>query len=169
MEIVNEQDFIKLISERSERLLSIVKSLSQYPSVKENLTRPLLGELLSQSTQIEELLDGYGAGNNCKWCRFRSVVAAIKAFSDITYELLHILHALPGYHLLPIEKDYAQHVYHLYIIRVKNRDFLEKLLKKKGIQTLIYYPIPVHLQKVYLGSCDCLAGSARGRDVYRED
>ncbi len=106
MEIVNEQDFIKLISQRSERLLSIAKSLSQCQSVKEVLTRPLLGELLSQSTQIEELLDGYGAGNNCNWCRFRSVIAAIKGFSDITYELLHILHALPGYHLLPIEKDF---------------------------------------------------------------
>ena len=106
MEIVNEQDFINLISERSERLLSITKSLSQCQSVKEILTRPLLGELLSQSTQIEELLDGYGAGNNCKWCRFRSVIAAIKGFSDISYELLHILHALSGYHLLPIEKDF---------------------------------------------------------------
>ena len=52
--------------------------------------------------------------------------------------------------ILPIEKDYAYHVYHLYVIRVlENRDKLKEYLRKKGIETGIHYPIPIHLQKSY--------------------
>jgi dTDP-4-amino-4,6-dideoxygalactose transaminase len=50
----------------------------------------------------------------------------------------------------PVEKRYAKHVYHLYVIRSKERDRLQKHLLEKGIQTQIHYPIPVHRQKAYL-------------------
>jgi dTDP-4-amino-4,6-dideoxygalactose transaminase len=49
----------------------------------------------------------------------------------------------------PIEKAAARHVYHLYVIRIKKRDALQAFLKKKGIETLIHYPRPIHLQKAY--------------------
>jgi dTDP-4-amino-4,6-dideoxygalactose transaminase len=49
----------------------------------------------------------------------------------------------------PIEKKYAKHVYHLYVIKNKKRDLLQGYLKQKDIQTLIHYPIPVHKQKAY--------------------
>ena len=49
----------------------------------------------------------------------------------------------------PAEKEYARHVYHLYVIRHKDRDKLQQHLLKKGIQTQIHYPIPVHRQKAY--------------------
>lgn len=52
--------------------------------------------------------------------------------------------------ILPIEKNYAKHVYHLYVIRSKNRDKLQQYLLEKGIQTQIHYPVPVHRQKAYL-------------------
>jgi len=52
--------------------------------------------------------------------------------------------------ILPIEKNYAKHVYHLYAIRSKNRDELQQYLLEKGIQTQIHYPVPVHKQKSYL-------------------
>jgi dTDP-4-amino-4,6-dideoxygalactose transaminase len=57
--------------------------------------------------------------------------------------------------ICPKEKDYARHVYHLYVIRSKKRDQLQRFLEAKGITTLIHYPIPVHLQKAYedLGVC----------------
>lgn len=50
---------------------------------------------------------------------------------------------------LPVEKEYAKHVYHLYVIRTKKRDELQGYLSKKGIASLIHYPIPIHLQKAY--------------------
>jgi len=42
-----------------------------------------------------------------------------------------------------------RHVYHVYAIRVGARDQFQKALHKKGIQTGIHYPIPVHLQPAY--------------------
>jgi dTDP-4-amino-4,6-dideoxygalactose transaminase len=51
--------------------------------------------------------------------------------------------------LTPVEKEYAKHVYHLYVIRSDKRDFLKKSLKMKGVQTQVHYPIPVHKQKSF--------------------
>lgn len=41
------------------------------------------------------------------------------------------------------------HVFHLYVIRAKKRDELAKYLFKKGISTVMHYPIPIHLQPAY--------------------
>jgi dTDP-4-amino-4,6-dideoxygalactose transaminase len=43
----------------------------------------------------------------------------------------------------------ARHVYHLYVIRVRNREGLQKYLSQAKIDTGIHYPIPLHLQKAY--------------------
>jgi len=52
---------------------------------------------------------------------------------------------------LPYEADYARHIYHQYVIRVKNREGVIKKLADKGLNLLIHYPIPVHLQECYRG------------------
>lgn len=49
----------------------------------------------------------------------------------------------------PSEGSGVKHVYHLYVIRMRERDALQVFLKKKGIETLIHYPVPIHLQKAY--------------------
>lgn len=48
-------------------------------------------------------------------------------------------------------KEFLQHesAWHLYVVRNKNRDELMEHLSSKEIQTLIHYPIPVHLQRAY--------------------
>lgn len=51
--------------------------------------------------------------------------------------------------VIPREADYAKHVYHVYAIRMQNRDELMKFLAEKEISTGIHYPIPVHLQEAY--------------------
>ncbi len=51
--------------------------------------------------------------------------------------------------ILPVEKNYNKNVYHLYVIRVKNRQKLIEHLNSKGIQTGIHYPTPIHLQEAY--------------------
>jgi dTDP-4-amino-4,6-dideoxygalactose transaminase len=51
--------------------------------------------------------------------------------------------------VLPSVHANATHVYHLYVIKTKNRDGLQKHLSENGIGTLIHYPIPPHLQKAY--------------------
>ncbi len=49
----------------------------------------------------------------------------------------------------PTELDDTYCVYHQYTIKVQNRDEVHKLLQEKGIGAMIYYPIPLHLQKVH--------------------
>jgi dTDP-4-amino-4,6-dideoxygalactose transaminase len=51
--------------------------------------------------------------------------------------------------VLPVVVNGATHVFHLYVIRTKRRDSLQEYLKHHGIETLIHYPIPVHLQEAY--------------------
>jgi dTDP-4-amino-4,6-dideoxygalactose transaminase len=51
--------------------------------------------------------------------------------------------------ICPVEMQKARHVYHLFVIRTKKRNSLQTFLKGKGIETLIHYPIPIHLQKAY--------------------
>jgi dTDP-4-amino-4,6-dideoxygalactose transaminase len=50
---------------------------------------------------------------------------------------------------LPIEPSWAKAVYHLYVIRVRDRHGMGEFLKAAGIGTGIHYPIPLHLQKAY--------------------
>jgi dTDP-4-amino-4,6-dideoxygalactose transaminase len=46
----------------------------------------------------------------------------------------------------PSEALWAQHVYHVYVVRVKERDALCRHLEQAGISTVLHYPIPLHLQ-----------------------
>ena len=45
--------------------------------------------------------------------------------------------------------QYAQHVWHLFVIRSKKREALQQYLAENGVQTLIHYPIPPHKQQAY--------------------
>jgi dTDP-4-amino-4,6-dideoxygalactose transaminase len=47
----------------------------------------------------------------------------------------------------PVEKRDAYHVYHQYTIRSVRRDFIQQQLKEQGISSVIYYPVPLHLQE----------------------
>ena len=49
----------------------------------------------------------------------------------------------------PSERKGIRHVYHLYTIKTRRRDSLQAFLKKKRIETLIHYPLPIPLQKAY--------------------
>ncbi|HKY05052.1 MAG TPA: DegT/DnrJ/EryC1/StrS family aminotransferase [Blastocatellia bacterium] len=49
----------------------------------------------------------------------------------------------------PVELEYGRHNYHLYVVRCDERDLLQQHLADLGVQTLIHYPIPIHLQEAY--------------------
>lgn len=51
--------------------------------------------------------------------------------------------------VLPIETIGYKHVYHQYVIRVKNRNELRTYLSTCGIDAAIHYPVPVHSQPAY--------------------
>ena len=49
----------------------------------------------------------------------------------------------------PKELDDTYCVYHQYTVKIPNRDEVHKILQEEGIGAMIYYPIPLHLQKVH--------------------
>jgi dTDP-4-amino-4,6-dideoxygalactose transaminase len=51
--------------------------------------------------------------------------------------------------ILPTVRAEDSHVWHLFVIRTKNRDELQKYLLDNGIQTLIHYPLAPHKQQAY--------------------
>jgi dTDP-4-amino-4,6-dideoxygalactose transaminase len=51
--------------------------------------------------------------------------------------------------ILPYVPEWAEPVHHLYVVRSKERDALQQHLKSRGIDTIIHYPIPPHLQQAY--------------------
>ena len=51
--------------------------------------------------------------------------------------------------LLPEPGTAGSHVWHQFVIRCPYRDKLKKILEKEGIETIIHYPVPPHLQQCY--------------------
>lgn len=49
----------------------------------------------------------------------------------------------------PFQAEGTDSVWHLYVIRVKNREALQQQLSDHGVSTVIHYPIPIHLQPAY--------------------
>ena len=45
----------------------------------------------------------------------------------------------------------GEHAYHLFVVRLGGRDRVRDALARRGVQTLVHYPVPVHLQPAYRG------------------
>jgi dTDP-4-amino-4,6-dideoxygalactose transaminase len=50
---------------------------------------------------------------------------------------------------VPFVDKRVKHVFHQYTIKTSRRDELREFLEKKGIQSVVYYPLPIHKQKIY--------------------
>jgi dTDP-4-amino-4,6-dideoxygalactose transaminase len=50
---------------------------------------------------------------------------------------------------IPIELPDRRHVYHIYAVRARDRENMQRSLQEEGVQTGLHYPIPVHLQKAH--------------------
>jgi dTDP-4-amino-4,6-dideoxygalactose transaminase len=60
--------------------------------------------------------------------------------------------------IVPYEPQWVRAVYHLYVIRVGDRNEMQNYLKAAGIGTGIHYPIPLHLQRAYATIDYCTIG-----------
>jgi dTDP-4-amino-4,6-dideoxygalactose transaminase len=63
-------------------------------------------------------------------------------------EYNRLLSQIPGV-MPPFAPEGFEHVYHQYIIRIEQRDALQKFLNERKIGSTVYYPYPLHLQPLY--------------------
>jgi dTDP-4-amino-4,6-dideoxygalactose transaminase len=98
-------------------------------------------------------------GWNCRMDGIQAAVLRVKLQHLDTGNSLRRAHALQYSQVLeeldevvtPFEASFARHVYHVYAIRVQDRDEVLAFLTEKGIQCGVHYPVPIHLQKAYRG------------------
>ncbi len=76
-------------------------------------------------------------------CWNRARIAAARLYRDLLKDISEVM--------LPEDRSDALHVYHLFVIQVDCRDALHAYLQEKGVQTMIHYPVPVHMQPAYEG------------------
>ena len=84
-----------------------------------------------------------------------------RELADIDGVVLPMSHELTAMSHPPSAMSHdLHHVFHQYTIRVLNgkRDLLQKHLKEKGIDTMIYYPVPLHKMKVFDKRCKVNGG-----------
>ena len=94
-------------------------------------------------------------GWNCRMDGIQAAVLSIKlrhldkANSLRREHALHYNQAFAGIDEVrtPFEARYSQHVYHVYAIRVQERDAVLRQLQEKGVGCAVHYPVPVHLQE----------------------
>jgi len=125
------------ITTDDDKLADVIKAVSNYGSRKkyENEYKGLNSRLDEiQATVLKIKLKNLDAENK----RRREIA---------NYYLENIKQSeivLPNSSSIPVS-----HVWHLFVVRYRERDKLQKYLNEKGIQTLIHYPIPPHKQMAY--------------------
>jgi len=93
-------------------------------------------------------------GTNSRLDELQAAVLAVKLsyldeHNEIRRQLANHYTQLLNHTIQPWVREQNDHVYHLYVIRHPRRDNLMATLKRRGIGTLIHYPIPVHMQEAY--------------------
>lgn len=74
-----------------------------------------------------------------QWCGQRVVTA--NRYNRLLRDLRGVV--------LPARDPLCEHVFHQYTIRVSRRDLIQKRLAEQGVSTMVYYPVPIHLQPIY--------------------
>ena len=95
------------------------------------------------------------AGWNCRMDGIQAAVLSIKLRHLEEANLLRREHAWQYNQAFagiddvatPFEANYARHVYHVYAIRVQERDEVRRRLEENEIGCAVHYPIPIHLQE----------------------
>src|SRR5256712_8821296 len=98
-------------------------------------------------------------GWNCRMDGIQAAILSIKLRHLEEANLLRRERALQYNHAFagiegvatPFEADYARHVYHVYAIRVQERDEVRRFLEEKGIGCGVHYPIPIQLHEACRG------------------
>lgn len=126
------------VTTNDEELAKVIRSLANYGSNKKYIFR-----YCGRNSRLDEI---QAAVLNVKLRHLDEDIAIRKEVAK--YYIKNISN--PNIRV-PIVKDWDSHVFHIFAIRSKSRDKLQKYLTENNIQTIIHYPIPPHKQECYKG------------------
>ncbi len=119
-----------------EELAKVVRAVANYGSQKKYVFK-----YCGRNSRLDEI---QAAVLDVKLKHLDEDIAIRKEVAK--YYIDHITH--PAI-VTPVIKDWSAHVFHIFTIRTKKRDELQKYLADNGVQTIIHYPIPPHKQECY--------------------
>lgn len=121
-------------------LAQVVKSLSNYGSVEKYVNKYVGVNSRLDEVQAAVLLAKLPHLDS--WNRRRQEIAA-RYCAKIKNPLVRVT---------PVPENPKSHVWHVFPVFCECRDELQKFLKARGVETLIHYPIPPHLQEAFDGA-----------------
>jgi dTDP-4-amino-4,6-dideoxygalactose transaminase len=131
------------VTTNDDKLAAIIRALGNYGSSKK-----YVNDYQGLNSRLDEI---QAAILRVKLARLDEDNQKRRTVAD--YYLNHINHSEINFPAVdPVGGDVLQnrsHVWHLFVVRCKNRDRLQQYLTDNGVQTLIHYPIPPHKQNAY--------------------
>lgn len=124
------------VTTNDEELAKVVRAVANYGS-----TQKYVFKYMGRNSRLDEI---QAAVLDVKLRHLDEDVALRKEIAR--YYINHINNPAV---VTPIVKDWDAHVFHIFTIRTKKRDELQKFLGDNGVQTIIHYPIPPHKQECY--------------------
>ncbi len=70
--------------------------------------------------------------------------------------------------VLPLVPGWADPVWHLFVVRVPDRDAVQTAMKTDGVETMVHYPVPPHLQGAYRGLGHAAGSLPVSEAIHRE-
>lgn len=127
----------------NKKIINVISRLRNYgeKQYKKNEARKYLNEYIGRNSRLDEF---QAAVLNIK---LKSLKLEMNARNKIANLYLKYI-SNPNVILPELNKN-CSHVWHLFVIRVKDRVLFRQYLLSHGIHTLIHYPIPPHKQKAY--------------------
>lgn len=121
-------------------LAQVVKSLGNYGSTEKYVNKYV--GVNSRLDEIQAAILLAKLPHLDSWNRHRQEIAA-RYCAEIKNPLVR---------LTPVPENSKSHVWHVFPVFSERRDELQKFLKARGVETLIHYPIPPHLQEAFDGA-----------------
>ena len=124
-----------MISTNDDELASIIRMIVTHGS-KRKYYHEILG-VNSRLDTIQAAILNVKLKYIDEYCDAR--IAAAGKYNKKFGGIFNTPKAIPG----------AKHIFHQYSITVKNRNKMQEYLKEQGIPSMIYYPVPLHMQEAY--------------------
>jgi hypothetical protein len=153
MEIISEEEFLKLVQNAAADVLRLSLFLEDLKSNEKVFNKKLFYAILTVSRDLEDFLDAHGAKNNREWSYFRELVASARNLGFVAFLIEHIEKSY-----IPAEE---QKIFDEYFDKTRNtKHYFNQTLQKifelirveaqrlkisfppRGLTEIYYYDIP---------------------------